>query len=121
MVWPFDKAPVVSSEMRDRIAELKLQLAEANAKLQAYEDETTKASVEIDFNQMRVFSIERNFCNDRPCTIVGYYMNDPVISADGEMIVNRDKVKEWTLYCDAARHQELVKEFKKWKTEQNGN
>lgn len=67
----------------------------------------------IDFNTMRVFSIERNQSNDVDVTILGYYMQEPVISSDGEMIVMRDIVCEWTLYCNEEHHAELVKQFKK--------
>ena len=111
------------AELRNRIRDLELELVrkdnaltEANARLRDVEDATTKASVAIDFDTMRVFSIERNISNNRPCTIIGYYMNDPVLSSDGEMIVNRDDVKEWTLYCNEQRHEELVRAFKGWKT-----
>lgn len=111
------------AELRNRIRDLELELVrkdnsltEANARLRNIEDATTKASVVIDFDTMRVFSIERNISSNRPYTIIGYYMSEPVLSSDGEMIVNRDDVKEWTLYCNEHRHEELVRAFKGWKT-----
>lgn len=118
----------ISEYLRGRITELEVALArannsltEANAKLRDIENETTKATPMIDFDTMRVFSIERNMTIDKkPCTIIGYYMNDPVLSSDGEMVVDRDEVKEWTLYCNEQRHEELVKKFIEWK-KQNGN
>lgn len=124
----FNSDLVNISELRGRITELEVALArannsltEANAKLRDIENETTKATPMIDFDTMRVFSIERNVAIDKkPCTIIGYYMNDPVLSSDGEMVVNRDEVKEWTLYCNEQRHEELVKKFIEWK-KQNGN
>ena len=124
----FNSDLVNISELRGRITELEVALArannsltEANAKLRDIENETTKATPMIDFDTMRVFSIERNMTIDKkPCTIIGYYMNDPVLSSDGEMVVDRDEVKEWTLYCNEQRHEELVKKFIEWK-KQNGN
>lgn len=124
----FNSDLVNISELRGRITELEVALArannsltEANARLREIENETTKATPMIDFDTMRVFSIERNMTIDKkPCTIIGYYMNDPVLSSDGEMVVNRDEVKEWTLYCNEQRHEELVKKFIEWK-KQNGN
>lgn len=124
----FNSDLVNISELRGRITELEVALArannsltEANAKLREIENETTKATPMIDFDTMRVFSIERNMTIDKkPCTIIGYYMNDPVLSSDGEMVVDRDEVKEWPLYCNEQRHEELVKKFIEWK-KQNGN
>lgn len=93
-----------------------VEVAELRNRIRDVEDATTKASVVIDFDTMRVFSIERNISSNRPCTIIGYYMSEPVLSSDGEMIVNRDDAKEWNLYCNEQRHEELVRAFKEWKT-----
>ena len=110
------------TKLRNRAKELEValirktnELSEANARLRAVEDEVSKAPVAIDFDTMRVFSIERSISNNRPCTIIGYYVNDPVLSADGEMVVDRDQVKEWTLSCNNQRHEELVKKFNELK------
>lgn len=107
------------SDMKVRIEQLESELNGYKRMLAELNSEVAAAKPCIDFDTMRVFSIERNVNDNRPCTIIGYYMNDPVISSDGEMIVDRDKVKEWTLYCNNDRHAELVEEFKQWK-KQNG-
>ena len=71
------------------------------------------AEAHFDFKNMRVFSVERNANNNRPCTIIGYLLKEPVLSSDGEMIVEKDVVREWYLYCNEERHQQLVDQFKK--------
>lgn len=100
--------------------ELKSQVKGMQALIDQANNELTNATPHIDFDAMRVFSIERVANNNKPCTIIGYYMNEPIVSSDGEMVVDRDVVKEWNLYCNAERHEELVQKFIDWK-KQNGN
>lgn len=97
-----------NQELRDKleVAERRLAALEL-ANIKRHDCEPA-----IDFNAMRVFSIERNTSCDVPVTILGYYMQEPVISSDGEMIVMRDIVCEWTLYCNEERHADLVKQFR---------
>ena len=74
------------------------------------------SDVMIDFDTMRVFSIER--CGDASNikTIIGYYVNNPIVSKDGKTVVDRDEVKEWSLYCSEEQHAKLIQDFKNWKT-----
>lgn len=75
----------------------KIKLEEQKIKLEEQYD------VEIDFDEINVFSIERiNSQNDHDSvTIIGHIMND--------------MTKEWKLYISLEQHNELVKKFRKWK------
>jgi hypothetical protein len=81
-------------------------------------DELQNAVVAINWKTMRAFSLERVISDGRPATVIGYFVQEPVVSSDGEMIVMRDVVKEWTIRCSDARHHDLVKQFKEF-NEQN--
>lgn len=98
---------------------LRDELRAAKEVIESINNEITSAKPMIDFDTMRVFSIERLVHNNKPATIIGHYVSEPVVE-DGEAVTERDKIKEWTLYCDNARHNELVNEFKEWKAKQNG-
>jgi hypothetical protein len=127
-MWSWEKKDKIeTSELYARLADMERANAALQGKLDStqreldkFKSEFAKATPCIDFDIMRVFSIERNPGNGLACTMIGYYMNEPVISSDGEMIVNRDVVKEWTLYCNTERHEELIKQFIEWKAK-NGS
>ena len=103
---------VENEDLRSEIARLKNQVDNYDRLLADINSELTKCEPVIDFTTMRVFSIERHVSNNRPCTIIGHFVNEPVVSSDGEMVVDRDVTKEWTLYCSNERHAELVEKFK---------
>jgi len=103
---------VENEDLRNEIARLKTEIENFNLLIADINKDLTKCEPAIDFSTMRVFSIERHVSNNRPCTIIGHLMNDPVVSSDGEMIVDRDVTREWTLYCSNERHAELVERFK---------
>ena len=103
---------VENEDLRSEIARLKNQVDNYDRLLADINSELTKCEPVIDFTTMRVFSIERHVSNNRPCTIIGHFINNPVVSSDGEMIVDRDETREWTLYCSNERHTELVEKFK---------
>ena len=103
---------VENGELKQKIQNLENQIKQYEKVLNDMNNDLTKCEPAIDFNTMRVFSIERHVSNNRPCTIIGHLMNEPVLSADGEMIKDRDVTKEWTLYCSNERHAELVERFK---------
>ena len=103
---------VENAALKKEVDTLRSQLDIHKKLLDDINKDLTHCEPAIDFRTMRVFSIERNVSNNRPCTIIGHYMNEPVLSADGEMIKDRDVTKEWTLYCSNERHAELVERFK---------
>ena len=76
--------------------------------------EMESASFAIDWDAMKVFSVERNWQNGIPYTILGYMLSEPAIHTE-EQVTYKDVVREWTLYCSATKHEELVKEFNEWK------
>jgi predicted RNase H-like nuclease (RuvC/YqgF family) len=99
---------------RLEISNLKVKLEDANANVERLKaellrlknnEDTSKATVAIDFNKIKCFSIERNISsNCTPCTILGYNL-----LTDTENTGPR----EWTLYCSAEQHEKLVEEFNK--------
>lgn len=103
---------VENQDLKKRIADLENQVSNYARLIADINSDLTKCEFAIDFTTMRVFSIERHVSNNRPCTIIGHFVNEPVVSSDGEMIVDRDVTKEWTLYCSNERHAELVEKFK---------
>lgn len=106
-------------ELQKRISDLEqdkanlIHLLETSEKAMA--DELAKATPMLDFDIMRVFSIERMAVDDKPCTVIGHYINEPILSNDGEMVVDRDVVHQWYLYCNNERHEELIQNFIEWK------
>lgn len=98
------------------------ELIEENEKLKkelnVFNNDIAACTPMIDFDNMRVCSIERLVYNERPATIIGHYMYEPIIE-NSVVVGEREKLKEWTLYCNNERHEELVKEFKAWKAKQN--
>jgi len=81
--------------------------------------EMETASVAIDWDAMKVFSVERVWDNGIPKTILGYMLSEPAVHTEGEggepRVTYKDIVREWNLYCSAEKHEQLVKEFNEWK------
>jgi hypothetical protein len=102
--------------MQDKIAisDLKVQLEDANANVERLKaellrktryEETANATVSIDFNAIKCFSVERNQSNNgTPITIIGYNLPTDAENAGP---------REWTLYCSSEQHERLVEEFNK--------
>lgn len=87
-------------ETRKTIKELEEKL-----KIQIKPDlnkELDKASFELDFEKMNVFSIERVIREDRLITVVGFWNNK------GELV-------QWYLRCSEAEHERLIGEFRRHK------
>jgi hypothetical protein len=106
----------------DEISRLKKENRELQTKYelqkQAYDDlwaqreRTSVAEVVIDFNNMRVFSVERYEKDGHPCTLLGYFLEEPVIANDGSIVAEKDVVHQWYLYCSIERHEEIVRQYK---------
>jgi predicted RNase H-like nuclease (RuvC/YqgF family) len=97
------------------VSNLKVKLEDANANVERLKvellkmktnEDTSKGTVPVDFSKIRCFSVERNECGHRPCTILGYNL-----LSDAENIGPR----EWTLYCSAEQHENLVEYFNEQK------
>ena len=110
--------PITHSNLKVELEDLKKEnekLAYANtAYRERLETEMKNASFAIDWDAMKVFSVERNWNNGIPYTILGYMLSEPAIHTE-EHVTYKDVVREWTLYCSAEKHEELVKEFNVWK------
>ena len=85
------------------------------------EGEYASAKYAIDWKEMTAFSVERMMEGDRPKTVIGYLLAEPVVSTDGDNVTYKDIVREWTLYCSHEEHQRLVKQFEEYKKAKYGN
>lgn len=102
-------------ELRKENLELKLRVESADKVIERINNSVREAEYIVDWAKMDAFSIERNVNDNKPVTIIGYYLEEPVLSSDGEMVVMRKTVKEWYMYCSETRHQELVDSFKAYR------
>lgn len=116
MIFGVDK--IKFSDLKVNIEDLKKENEALKYANEAYkkrlESEMASASVSIDWDAMKVFSIERLWDNGLPKTILGYMLSEPVVTTEGEheqRVTYKDIVREWTLYCSAEKHEQLVKEF----------
>lgn len=100
--------------LKKQLEECKQHNERLIAKLRQIEGDQAKATPHIDFDTMRVFSIERLVYSDGPKTVIGYYMDEPIMNETA--VCSRDVVKEWTLHCNLERHEEIVAQFKTWKS-----
>lgn len=118
--------------MIDQLAALKKenseligQVAEHKKKIESLQDyvnsmmSTETCDFAIDWDNMSVFSIER--MNSQ--TVVGYWKNETnsLVDDNGHIAVQGVPTSvricgEWYLQCSIAKHNELVAEFKQWKS-----
>ena len=116
------KKPTTDPAMdaQSKINELNLELARVsneNSRLRKqvrdFEELENAAIFEIDFDAVKVFSIERMKDPQK-----GYYTNIgyllPTETVTGGTIANTDEVKEWVLFCSIYQHNELVNKFRGW-------
>ena len=109
------------SDLKVEIESLKKENQHLKSVAETYQkrlnEEMDNASFAIDQNAMKAFSVERNWNNGFPTTIIGYMLSEPAVHTEGEeqRVTYKDVVREWTLHCSAAKHEELVKEFVAWK------
>ncbi len=80
-------------------------------------EEMDNATFAIDWDAMKAFSVERNWNNGFPVTIIGYMLSEPAVHTEGDeqRVTYKDVVREWTLHCSAAMHEKLILEFNTWK------
>lgn len=74
--------------------------------------ETCDADFVFNFDAVKAFSVERNWHDNRPCTIIGYVLQEPVTMTE-DNVTTKDVVREWYLYCSKEQHAKLVEQFKK--------
>lgn len=91
---------------------LQREVKQLQERLNTAYTETGDADFVFNFNAVKAFSVERNWHNDRPCTIVGYVLQEPVTMTE-DNVTTKDVVREWYLYCSKEQHAKLVEQFKK--------
>lgn len=74
--------------------------------------ETCDSDFVFNFDAVKAFSVERNWHDNRPCTIIGYVLQEPVTMTE-DNVTTKDVVREWYLYCSKEQHAKLVEQFKK--------
>lgn len=99
-----------------KVQSLKKEIERLNGIIENIDNDVTAATPMIDFDSMRIFSIERIVHNGKPATIIGHWQNDPVVSNDN--IVDRIVSREWNLYCNNEQHAALVERYNAWKAKQ---
>lgn len=106
---------ILNIEVYDENKKLKADLEQLQEKyqqiLEMVNGELVTSSVSFDFNAVKVFAVERNINNGRPCTIVGYLLPEPSVTEDGG-VITKDVVREWYIYTNAENHEKLVEAFK---------
>jgi hypothetical protein len=122
MLWFKDKLNTEVDNTVATLEELKRENEELKARVKGFENiladvnsELTKAKPVLDFDTMRIFSIERMANDNKPCTVIGYFIDEPVTNSEGTTIMHRDVVHQWYLYCNNERHEEIVANFIAWK------
>lgn len=114
--------PITHSNLKVELEEIKKENERLKYANEAYQKrlvgEMETASFGIDWDAMKVFSIERLWENGLPKTILGYMLSEPAVHTEGEAgeqrVTFKDVVREWTLYCSAEKHEELVKQFNEY-------
>lgn len=111
---------IMYSNLKVELEDLKKENERLKATNDAYQKrlvgEMANASYAIDWDAMKAFSVERIWDNGLHKTIIGYRLEEPVITTEGEdqKVTTKDVVREWYLFCSAEKHEELVREFKDW-------
>ena len=91
---------------------LQAKVDQLQTRLNTAYTETSEADFVFNFNAVKAFSVERNWHNDRPCTIIGYVLQEPVTMTE-DNVTTKDVVREWYLYCSKEQHAKIVEQFKK--------
>ena len=99
-------------ELNERIKELESELKAAKKVISKINTEILETEFAIDWKKMNAFSIERMVHDNSPCTVIGYFIKEPVLSGDGNVITQKDVLHQWYLHCSDKRHRELVVQFR---------
>ncbi len=115
------KNPIEVSNLKVQIEALKKENEKLKYANEAYQKrlvgEMQTSSVAIDWDAMKVFSVERMWDNGLPKTVLGYMLEEPIVTTEGDeqRVTTKDVVREWTLYCSSEKHEDLIKQFTEWK------
>lgn len=113
---------IMVSDLKCQIEDLKKENEKLQYACDAYkkrlEGEMATASYAINWDTMNAFSVERMWENGLPKTVIGYLLSEPIVTTTQEgsqLVTDKDIVREWTLYCSAEKHEQLIREFVEWK------
>lgn len=112
-----NKLKIENYELESKVAHLEflnqqLQIARDYFAKENYElrcklyDSAVNSEMQVDFEKMNAFSIERIYDDKHPpATIIGYKHKVSELEV---------QIKEWNLACSQATHDRLVKEFNQY-------
>lgn len=99
------------AELQKKVDSLEQMVESYKKTIEKINADVTASTFYFDFNSVKAFSIERN-CNDnRPVTIIGFFLPEARISEENGFVTT-DVIREWYLYCDQEQHEKLVEQFK---------
>ena len=105
------EAQIDTTDYKRKAEELAARVKQLEDQLNTIFHETTNDDFVFDFNAVNVFSLERNWKDHRPCTIIGYTLSEPYAQTDGN-VQTKEVVREWYLYCSKEQHAKLVEQFR---------
>lgn len=109
--YQLPEAPVDTTDYKHKAEQLEARVKQLEDQLNTIAHETTNEDFVFDFSTVKVFSVERNWKDYRPCTIVGYVINEPYTDSAGNL-QSKESVKEWYLYCSKEQHSKLIEQFR---------
>ena len=92
--------------------DLKQKVENLSNIVKKHKAETQNSTFAFDFAKVDVFSIERNYNNNKQCTIIGFKLTKEV--TENDKLVITEELKEWYFYCPAEQHEKLVEEFNRF-------
>ena len=108
----FTKNNSTIETLRARNYQLECQLEALNRTI-ADNKAAAATTFAVDFSTLGAFSVERIIKHGVASTVIGYIVRDTTYNTAALETTHKTEVREWTLYCNQDRHEELVKEFKK--------
>lgn len=102
MNW-FNDDQLLIDELKRQVKSKDAYIKDLVANLERYETEARDAPIVINFDRMNIFSIERQY--DNKCgsyTTIGFWVDD-------------SKFEAWHLYCNDARHNQLIADYNEWR------
>ena len=103
----------VQVDYKAQAEKLKQEVANLQSRIDTAYTETSESEFVFDFSAVKAFSVERNWNNGRPVTIIGYMLSEPFTTTE-DSVTTKEVVREWYLYCSKERHAEIVEQFKQY-------
>lgn len=103
--------PKEAEDYKAKVKDLEDRVKQLTDQINTIFHETADEEFAFDFKAVNVFSLERNWKDHRPCTIIGYTLSEPYTETDGN-VQTKEVVREWYLYCSKEQHTKLVEQFR---------